>query len=140
MKTARKKVNKAKLVLAAETAKDLMTPNPVSISETASIREAAVALTEREVGAFPVINAAGRPVGVVSRVDLVREQREDMMSTYVREIMTPTVVSVAPTDPAGEVVTKMTAFKIHRLFVVDGEGVLVGVISAFDIVRKLQQA
>jgi CBS domain-containing protein len=32
----------------------------------------------------------------------------------------------------------MVAFKIHRLFVVDEDGVLVGVISAFDVLRKLR--
>jgi hypothetical protein len=32
----------------------------------------------------------------------------------------------------------MLALKVHRLFVVGGDGVLVGVISALDVLRALQ--
>jgi CBS domain-containing protein len=127
------------LTLEAQTAQDLMTPNPVSISENASILDAATVLSNREFSALAVINEAGRPVGVVTRTDIVRREAKPSSSTDVREIMTPTVVSVRPDDPAWEVIAKMAAFKVHRLFVVDRTGVLVGVISAFDVVRKLRR-
>jgi CBS domain-containing protein len=55
-----------RVVLGAHTAEDLMTPNPVSISEHALVREAAAVLTDREIGAVTVISEAGRPVGVLS--------------------------------------------------------------------------
>jgi hypothetical protein len=32
-----------------------------------------------------------------------------------------------------------TTYQVHRLFVVDRTGVLTGVISAFDVVRKLRR-
>jgi CBS domain-containing protein len=127
------------LTLEAQTAQDLMTPNPVSISEHASILDAASVLSNREYSALAVINDAGRPVGVVSRTDIVRREAKPSSTTDVREIMTPTVVSVRPDDAAWEVIAKMAAFKVHRLFVVDRTGVLTGVISAFDIVRKLRR-
>ena len=128
-----------RLVLLAGTAQDLMTPSPVSISEHASAREAAAALTRLEISSLPVINDAGRPVGVLSRADLVRHAAESSDPAAVGTIMTPTVVSVAPTDPAWEAVAKMAAFKVHRLYVVDEGGVLVGVVTAFDVVRKLRR-
>jgi CBS domain-containing protein len=127
------------LTLEAKTATDLMTPNPVSISEHAAILDAASVLNNREFSALAVINEAGRPVGVVSRTDIVRREVKSSGERDVREIMTPTVVSVRPEDPAWEVIAKMAAFKVHRLFVVDRTGVLTGVISAFDIVRKLRR-
>jgi len=37
-----------------------------------------------------------------------------------------------------EVVEKMLALKVRRLFVVDGEGALIGVISAIDVLGKLR--
>jgi CBS domain-containing protein len=126
------------LTLEARTAEELMTPNPVSISENAAILDAASVLSNREFSALVVINEAGRPVGVVSRTDIVRREAKPSATTDVREIMTATVVSVRPEDPAWEVIAKMAAFKVHRLFVVDKTGVLIGVISAFDIVRKLR--
>jgi len=125
------------LHLDAGTAEELMTPNPLSISESATAREAAAFLTEREISAVPVINEAGRPVGVLSRADLVRNG--GAFAQQVHKIMTATVVSLPTDAPAWEVVAKMAAFKVHRLFVVDASGILVGVISAFDVVRKLRR-
>jgi CBS domain-containing protein len=57
-------------------AKDLMSLNPVSIRRDATIREALELLTERGFGAAPVIDEAGRPVGVVSQTDILIHNRE----------------------------------------------------------------
>ncbi len=57
-------------------AKDLMSLNPMSIRRDASIREALELLTDRGFGAAPVIDEAGRPVGVVSRTDVLIHNRE----------------------------------------------------------------
>lgn len=57
-------------------AKDLMAPNPVSIRHDATIREAMEMLTDRGFGAAPVIDEAGRPIGVVSHTDILIHQRE----------------------------------------------------------------
>ena len=91
------------LTLEAQTAAELMTPNPVSISEQAAIIDAASVLSNRAFSALAVINDAGRPVGVVSRTDIVRREVEPSSTTDVRQIMTATVVSVRPDDPAWEV-------------------------------------
>ena len=61
-----------------------------------------------------------------------------MDQTGVKEIMTPVVFSVAPDTPVRRVVEEMLALKVHRLFVVDGGGVLVGVVSATDILKHLE--
>ena len=57
-------------------AKDLMSLNPVSIRRDATIREALELLTDHGFGAAPVIDEAGRPVGVVSRTDVLIHERE----------------------------------------------------------------
>jgi CBS domain-containing protein len=57
--------------------------------------------------------------------------------TGVREIMTPVVFSVRPETPAWKVVEEMLALKVHRLFVVDTNEVLIGVISATDVLKHL---
>ena len=56
----------------ANTARGLMTDNPVSINEHATLQDAAAFLTTRNISAAPVINDAGRPVGVLSRTDIIR--------------------------------------------------------------------
>jgi CBS domain-containing protein len=157
------------MILVAETAEELMTPNPISIRDLATVREAITLLTDKGISAVPVIDKAGRPVGVLSRSDIVVHDRETVESlspvsenydssertfdsgqrsrpglqgqksesTVVRDLMTPIVFSAAPEASAQRVVEDMVALKVHRLFVVDRSGVLVGVITALDVLRHL---
>ena len=145
-----------RVVLDAVTAADLMAPNPVSVAASSPVSEAVAFLTDKGFSAAPVIDEAGRPIGVLSQSDIVVHDREsgpcvsggheyyeraelsppkiiwrDVVNgdpTQVRDIMTPIVFSVAPDTPA---------YKVHRLFVVGGDGVLVGTISTVDVLRHL---
>src|SRR5262245_12905101 len=147
------------LTLQAETAAELMSPNPVSISKLATVREALALLTDKGFSAAPVIDEAGRPVGVLSRTDLLVHQREtvrhppsppewqeipegfqveEVDGTLVRDVMTPVVFAVEPDTPAAAVVEQLLGLKVHRLFVVDEAGVLTGVISSIDVLRHLK--
>src|SRR6516165_6227454 len=156
--------------LDADIAADLMTPNPVSIRDNASVREAITLLIDKGFSAAPVIDAGGRPVGVLSRADIMVHDREKVdhlasapeyyeksdltlrsgeslvngfqiespEQTRVRDIMTPVVFSVSPDTPAAKVIEDMVGLKVHRLFVVDDGGILVGVVSALDVMRHLE--
>jgi CBS domain-containing protein len=135
-----------RLVLPEKKAAEMMTPSPVSIRESASVREAVELLTRREISGAPVIDEAGRPVGVVSRGDILVHDREavdegddgdEPGATRVGDIMTPVVFCVSPDAPASRVVREMVELKVHRLFVVDDLGTLVGVITVLDVLRHL---
>ncbi len=134
-------------VLPETKAVQMMTPSPVSISESATVREAVELLTRREISGAPVIDEAGRPVGVVSRGDILvhdREAVDDLADAdergvpRVRDIMTPVVFCVSPDAPASRVVREMVELKVHRLFVVDDLGTLVGVITVLDVLRQMR--
>ncbi len=158
----------AHLTLNADTATDLMTPNPISIRAEASVEEAVALLTDKGFSAAPVIDTAGRPVGVLSRADILVHDRQasprgaaadyyqraqlalaecqagesDVASPpagafRVGDIMTPVVLSVRPDTPARRVIEDMVGYKVHRLFVVDDGGTLLGVISALDVLKRL---
>jgi CBS domain-containing protein len=141
-------------------AADLMTPSPVSIRDTAPIEEAIAFLTDSGYSAAPVIDEAGRPVGVISRTDIVVHEREKILlpeagplyfesaglaeperasdGAEVRDVMTPALFAVPPQTTVEDVAEQMVALNVHRLFVVDWSGVLVGVISALDLLRHLR--
>ena len=51
--------------------------------------------------------------------------------------MTPAVFAVSLETSAAEVVNNLLEYGIHHLFVVDSQGVLVGVISTLDVLRHL---
>jgi CBS domain-containing protein len=60
-------------------------------------------------------------------------------TALVTEVMTPVVFSVGRDTPASSVVDAMLALMVHRLFVTDEYGSLVGVISTTDVLRHLHQ-
>src|SRR5262245_20318077 len=76
LKNSLKLKREEQLVVYAASAAELMTANPVSIDQHATLHEAAAVLTDKEINALPVIDDAGRPIGVLSRADLVRHDRE----------------------------------------------------------------
>jgi CBS domain-containing protein len=157
------------LRLHAATAAELMVANPISLRADANVREALVLLTDKGFSAAPVIDEAGRPIGVLSRGDLLVHDREkvdylppgaayfyeqdlhtrqggpvegfqveQVDTTRVRDLMTPAIFSVAPHTPAAKVIADLLALHVHRLFVVDDGGVLVGVVTAMDVLRHLR--
>jgi CBS domain-containing protein len=66
-------------------------------------------------------------------------QIEQTKAVLVQDIMTPVVYSVARTTPADTVVDAMLSLGVHRLFVTDEDGEIVGVISTLDILRHLHR-
>lgn len=135
----------SRLVLDPVRAAELMTPNPTSLRAEATVPEAIAWLTEKGFSAAPVIDESGRPVGVVSRADILVHERERLRSslaatgdrTTVADIMTPAVFSVSPHMPADLVVEQLLTLNVHQLYVVDESQYLIGVISAHDVLRHL---
>jgi CBS domain-containing protein len=150
-----------RMVLHADTAAELMNDNPISIEENATVRDALNMMLDRDVTAAPVINAAGRPVGVVTVTDILVHEREVGLPvgvservavtgrlkegyeieladhTTVDQIMTPGIFSTTKDRTAGEVVADLLRYRIHHLFVMEKD-VIVGVISTSDVLRMLK--
>jgi CBS domain-containing protein len=154
-----------RLALLAMTAEDLMTTNPLSIREHATVEEAIAFLTSRGFGGAPVINDAGKPVGFVGKTDLLRHafhsadesahgaghDGAQLMSpsaagsrralcrcpTTVGEIMKTALVVVPRNASMAQVIKKMLTRRVHRVFVIDKTGALIGVVSSLDVLRAL---
>src|SRR5262249_12966522 len=67
-----------RMILEATKAKELMWPEPVSIAETTTARDGVALLVDKAFSAAPVIDHAGRPVGVLSRADILVHDREQV--------------------------------------------------------------
>ena len=53
-------------------AKDIMTANPITILETETVDAAAVVMQEKEVGGLPVLDEAGKLVGIITDRDVFK--------------------------------------------------------------------
>ena len=144
-------------------ASDVMTRNIFSVRPDATVAEAIRTMLDKQISGLPVIDEAGRLVGILTEGDLLRRgetgterQRprwlEILMGPgrlageYVRThgrkvdaIMTRDLVSVAPDTPLKEVVELMERRRIKRVPVLDGD-VPVGILSRADLLRALADA
>jgi CIC family chloride channel protein len=116
-----------------------------TVGSDASVAEAIVSLADAHISGMPVVDGAGKVIGVLSTTDVLAAEAEAEDSatrqtlfenTAVREIMTPRPFTIAPGEDIREAARQMLYADVHRLFVAEGDQV-VGIISTTDIVRAV---
>ena len=108
----------------------------VTVRPEESIRGALGLLARHNIGALIVVDAAGRPVGILSERDIVREaaRNEQCFGRSVGDLMTRDVVTGQPHDDLAAVANMLTEKRIRHLPIVEG-GRLVGIVSIGDILK-----
>ena len=107
-----------------------------------SVRTVARRMNDRNVGTLVVVDAAGRPTGIVTDRDLVVEvlaRGRDPIQTTVGDVMTIGPRTVDESTPIELALTAMRAGPFRRLPVVDGAGKLVGLVSVDDVLSLLAE-
>jgi len=110
-------------------------------------------LIERRADAAAVVDHGGRPIGVVSKTDVVRgsldgrgserralEEGEADPRGTTAAVMTAVVHSVRETTPLGQAVALMASEGVHQLPVVGGDGKVVAMLSTRDVMRAVARA
>jgi CBS domain-containing protein len=142
------------------TARELMTPDVVTIPPDAPVMVAARLLWERRISAVPVVADNGAVLGIVTEADLIRRLAAMVEKTpswlmslfadpaveadsYARthgfvaqEVMTVEVVTVLSDTTAAEIAALMERHGIRRVLVME-EGRLCGIVSRADLLRAL---
>ena len=124
---------------------ELMQRSVKTVGSDASVAEAIVSLADAHISGMPVVDGAGKVIGVLSTTDVLAAEAEAedptarqtlLEQTAVRDIMTPRPFTVAPDEDVREAARQMLYADVHRLFVAEGDKV-VGIISTTDIVRAV---
>jgi CBS-domain-containing membrane protein len=135
--------------------RDVMTPDVVTVSESAPFKEVANLLAEHRIGALPVLNPVGHVVGMVSETDLLLKQefphaaetgrlvdtgriRGDRRRAEGRTawtIMNAPAITVAPETTVAQAARLMHSSKVKHLPVVDKDDKLVGMVSRADLLQ-----
>lgn len=113
---------------------DLMTESVVTTGRNSSIEEVRRLMEEHGVGAIPVVDQAGQPVGIVSSTDLLRDVDP---GSPVEMVMTDGAYTVPKYDDVSIAARVMRNHKIHRV-VVTHEKKVVGVLSSFDLLKLVE--
>lgn len=118
---------------------DQIMSRPVeTVRPTTSLRDAATAMLEHDVGAVVVADETTPLAGLLTATDIVLlvRDREAAPAMPVSEAMHTDVVTTKRGVPASEVVDAMLEHLIHHVPVVDGEEV-VGMVTTFDLTAHL---
>jgi CBS domain-containing protein len=135
--------------------KDLMTTQVVTVGPATPFKEIVARLAEHRVSAAPVVDEAGRVLGIVSEADLLlkeefpnpdqdipliwtkrrRLEREKAAGSTARDLMTVALVAISPDATVAEAARRLHRAQIKRLPVIGQGGRLVGIISRGDLLK-----
>lgn len=148
----------------AKTVADVMSHDPIMVSPQTPLKEAIKILAERRISGLPVVDDAGKLVGVISETDLLwqetgvkppvyimfldsviylenpaRHDRElhKALGQTVEEVMSGDPVTVKPDQPLRQAAKLMQEKSIRRLAVTDEAGKVIGILTPGDIVRAM---
>ncbi|NCJ05393.1 universal stress protein [Synechococcales cyanobacterium C] len=126
--------NAAQGPLTSLTAADIMERRVETLTSEIPMSQVAQAFARSQHRGFPIL-AQGHLVGIVTQSDLTKAQQRQLSDqTPVREMMTPSPVTVNPHALLSEVLYLLDRYKISRLPVMEGRK-MVGVITRADIIR-----
>lgn len=144
-------------------ARDVMVSPVITVKPSASVKEVAKLLLERQISAVPVVDDQGKVIGIVSEGDLIRRaetgterqrswwllertSEETLAAEFakaharkVADIMSSPVKTAAPDTPLHEVATLMESNAIKRVPIVK-DGQLVGIVSRANLVQAVASA
>ena len=130
---------------------DVMTARVVAVRQTASFKEMVLLMRKFRVSAFPVIDDAGRVIGVVSQADMLNKEavlatgpgplsgilrfrdHDKAAGVTAAELMTSPPLTVSPGAPLTEAARLMRDRRVKRLPVINATGHLIGIISRADV-------
>src|SRR5687768_18496227 len=121
---------------------DLMTIDPITVELEATIEVAEELMRRHRVSGLPVVDRAGRLIGVISQTDILYLDvpavraliRNRERGVRVHEVMSAPPVTIDASASIQDAAIRMHTEHIHRLVAVDEHGRPVGVISAMDFV------
>lgn len=145
----------------AKKAADVMTHPPVTVRRETHVRDAAKMMVERGLKRMPVVDAEGRLVGMLGRLDVLKlvastppsRQRGssggqfgsgevDRPGTHpvyriARDVMVSEVPTALPQTPVADLLERLVSSNLRRLVVVDEQGKIQGVITDADLVARV---
>jgi CBS domain-containing protein len=123
-----------------KTIADVMTPDVEVVRPEETLRDAARAMADLDVGSLPVCDGR-KLVGMITDRDIaVRAVAEGKsVDTPVSEVMTDDVVWCNETDPVDDVLQQMGDAQIRRIPVIDANRNLVGIVALGDLALEEEE-
>jgi CBS domain-containing protein len=151
----------------SKTIADVMSHDPITVHPKTPLTEVIRILADRRISGLPVVDAAGKLVGVVSETDLMWQATDVTPPAYimvldsviylenpgryerdlhkalgqtVADIMSHHPITISPDQPLSSAAHLMHDRQIQRLPVLNPDGQVIGILTRGDIVRSLAVA
>jgi CBS domain-containing protein len=142
-------------------ARDAMVSPVITVEENETVRNVAKLLIAKHISAVPVVDGAGKLVGIVTEADLLhrteagterpvswwlslisgdRALADEYVKSHavkVKDIMTRNVKTADPTTPLHEIADLFEEEHIKRVPIVSQGGDLVGIVSRANIIQAI---
>lgn len=129
-----------------------MARDPICVGPGLDVKTVVELMVARHIGCLPVIDENRKPIGVITKYD-VMEQLDaamrlarhgdalppDLAARTAEDVMLPLALTLTEHATLAHAAAMMVSEDTHHVLVVDTLGVLVGVISSKDIVRWVAQ-
>jgi CBS domain-containing protein len=115
--------------------RDVMTPNPATVTEKDEIAKVAKIMAREDTGVVPVVEGK-KVIGMITDRDIVVRvlaEGKDCAKARVTDAMTKNVRAVKEDTPIDQVLQLMSREQIRRVPVVNKNDELVGIVSIGDI-------
>ena len=116
--------------------REVMTPEPVTVSPRMRLNHAAAMMKEAGVSSLIVVSK-GMPVGIVTEKDFVEKavaSNAKPSQLTVKDIMSSPLLTVAPNTDIAQAARTMSSLRIRRLAVLE-DGRLLGILTEGDILK-----
>ncbi len=148
----------------SKTVADVMSHNPILVSPQTPLKEAIQILAEKRISGLPVIDDAGKLVGIISETDLMWQETGVTPPAYIMildsviylqnpgtyerdlhkalgqtvgEVMSKNPVAISPDKSLREAAQLIQNHKVQRLPVLDNGGNVIGILTRGDIIRAM---
>lgn len=121
---------------------DIMHRGVITCKTHTLLKEVVRIISDTDVHALVVIHDNEDVAGIVSHMDLLSLYGQNLLDYKAEDVMTPNVITIAPTATIKEAVALMLENQIRRLLVTEqtpeGERAI-GVISTTDVIRDMRE-
>ncbi len=114
---------------------EIATRNPYVATTETPLRELVRELLSRNMRGAPVVDHAGKLVGVITLSDIGKAFVEGKIDAKVEDYMSTPPITIRDTDDILRAIELMNKYDIGRLPVVNSSGHLIGIVTRTDVLR-----